>query len=40
EKLEAVYHDLYGKWLPASGRELAPHCGFEVYLNTTRATRI
>ena len=38
EKLESVYHDLYGKWLPASGKELAPYCGFEVYLNSPQDT--
>jgi AraC family transcriptional regulator len=36
--LPAAYDQLFGLWLPASGRQMADHPSFEVYLNSPMDT--
>lgn len=38
EGLQAVYDDLFSKWLPSSGREMRSIPAFEVYLNSPETT--
>ena len=39
ENLSATYREIFGGWLPASGRELRNVPCFELYLNTPQTTR-
>lgn len=38
DALPESYNDLFGKWLPGSGRQLRPQAPFEVYLNNPETT--